>query len=267
MSCKDDEVTWAGAAFDRAPSLLRHLIVVAKTPRAGSHLLGRLMHRLGLGIPLEYFNPKQIKPLSMRWGIDSSAPFFARDYLQALILRRTVEGVCTIHAGPRQFPLLAQGLDTWEVLPPLSFVHLWRRDSLAQAISQRLSLQSGFWDRTEEPTSPPAPHLDIHDLAALRNSRRWLLQEELLWRAQFRERRLPVVHVAYEDLVRNREGTLRQIVTTLTPLRAEEPWPELTEPNTPDTLWARQSLDARQRRALYQAYVDCYGPITPLPDP
>lgn len=263
----DDETTWAGTAFDQPPSSLTRLIVIGKTPRAGSHLLGRLLYRFGLGLPLEYYNGIQLSPLAQRWRIAPTDPAFPREYLQAVIRHRTIGGICAIHAGPRQFPPLAEGLDSWTEPLPLSFIHLWRRDTLAQAISLRLSHQSGYWDSTAEPTSTPAPHLDMFDLEALREKRRWLLQGELWWRAELRKRRAPVIHVAFEDLLGDRMGVLRRIVATLAPERAGGPWPESGETDSPDTLRARQSLNAEQRRTLYDAYTDRYGPLTPLPDP
>ncbi len=267
MTVGEDEQTWAGPAFDQPSQPLTRFIIIAKTPRVGSHLLGRLLWRAGLGVPHEYYNSQYLPTFAQRWGVDRADPSFPARYLEAVVRHRTVGGVCTVSCAPRRFHLLEDGLAACQGLPGPSFVHLWRRDSLAQAISLQLATQSGFWDMTAEPTSPPEPDMDILDLDALRRTIRWLLMGELWWRADLRCRTRSLIHIDYETLIREPQQTLRRIVEALVPDRAAVLGPPAAEPPTPERLWALQVLSADQRRGLYQAYQARFGPLTPLPDP
>lgn len=257
-----------GAAFDQeeaGPAAL--FVVIAKTGRSGSHLLGRLLFRMGFGVPWEYYHRPFLPEFARRWRIDSDHPAFPQRYLDAILRYRTRNGVCVVDCSPRTFCKLKAGWAARGEPSRLAFIHLWRRDSLAQAISRRLAHQSGYWDLTSQTTSPPKPDLDMWDMAALRETRSWILRQELFLRADLPRHGRPIVHVAYEDLVAEREATLRRIFHELAPDRAAESLPIPNEPNIPDRLWAHQSLDGEARRALYRTYVETFGPIVPLPDP
>jgi LPS sulfotransferase NodH len=163
--------------------------------------------------------------------------------------------------------VLRAAIDAVGDLPEPFVIHLWRRDSLSQAISLRLAAQSGFWNFTAEPTTPPRHDLVVEDLAALRDARRKLVVDELLWRGWLRQSDWPVIHLCYEDLVADRAASLARLIGWLEPGREPEPLPDLPEPSTPEALHARQSLGAEQRAELAAAYCAQFGHSQPLPDP
>jgi len=260
----DNEVALAGADFDQPPSPLKRFVVIATTARSGSHLLSRLLKQLGYGVPFEYYNPLSRPRFVHRWGLNPAEPLFATEYLKAIIRHRTIDGFCVVKCTPNQFSALAAGIAAQNGLSALCFVHLWRRDSLAQAISLRLSQQSGVWDYTPGPTTRPHADLDVFDLDALHRVRRRAVVRELSWRLYLRNCNAPVVHVAYEDLVDDREQELRRLIAFLDPQRMLASPLSVSEPVSPEGLWARQHLSPAGRRALREAYEERFGVATPM---
>jgi len=264
---EDNEVALAGPAFDQPPSLLRCFVVIATSGRSGSHMLSRLLKQLGYGIPVEYYHTIYRDSFAHRWGVKTSAASFLIDFFDALISHRTTNGTCAVKCLQNQFAALSAGLAARSPVPGLCYIHLWRRDSLAQAISYRLAQQSGVWNFTAEPTTTPNRDLDIFDLDALAELRCMLTAEEQNWRQHFQQCGVPVAHVAYEDLVRNREQELRRLITFIDPARPLASTLVLNEPASGEALRARQYVSAAGREALYKAYEERFGPVVPLPEP
>lgn len=262
MILADNEVALAEARFDRSPEPTRRFGMIAASARTGSHLLCRLLRQLGRGVPLEYFYPDYRRAFETRWQAPSPGA-----YLSAIMRHRTAGGYCIVKCLPRQYPAMLTAIDAAGELPEPFVIHLWRRDSLAQAISLRLAVQSGFWNFTAEPTTQPRDNLVIADLAALRDTRRQLVVDELLWRARLRQCGWPVFHLCYEDLIADRMATLARLIGWLEPGSESAPLPELPEPPTPAALHARQSLGAAQREELAAAYRAQFGHSEPLPPP
>jgi LPS sulfotransferase NodH len=94
-----------------------------------------------------------------------------------------------------------------------------------------------------------------------------LTAEEQNWRQHFQQCGVPVAHVAYEDLVRNREQELRRLITFIDPARPLASTLVLNEPASGEALRARQYVSAAGREALYKAYEERFGPVVPLPEP
>jgi LPS sulfotransferase NodH len=258
----DNEVALAEARFDRPPEPLRRFGIIAASARTGSHLLCRLLRQLGRGVALEYFYPSYRQVFEERWRTSSPG-----DYLSAIMRNRTAGGLCVVKCLPLQYGALRGAIEQVAALPDPFIIHLWRRDSLAQAISLRLAVQSGFWNFTPGPTTQPKDAIDIMDLDALRATRRQLVVDELLWRGWLRESGWPVIHVCYEDLIADRGASLQRLLGWLEPGAAPGPLPTLPEPPTPAALHARQSLNTVQRAELAAAYRAQFGHSDPLPDP
>ena len=262
----DNHVALAGAEFDQPQSRLHRFILIAATPRSGSNMLSRLLGQLGFGVPLEYFHPRYGRECAQRWGVPEGASFPA-GLLEAVIRHRTIAGFCAVKCLPDQFAALSKGLSaSWRKIQPC-VIHIWRRDTLAQAISLRLAEQSGVWSFTPGPTTPPNESLDMFDLEALRRARKSLVLAELGWRAYLRKSGAPAVHVAYEDLVAHRARELGRLVEFLDPQRGLPSPLMLDEPLSPEGLRDRQHLTSDQRRKLYEAYEARFGPAALLPDP
>lgn len=262
MTLEDNEVALAEPRFDRPPEPVRRFGIIAASARTGSHLLCRLLRQLGRGVPLEYYYPDYRRTFEERWQVSSPD-----DYLPAILRHRTAGGYCIVKCLPNQYPALRSATDGAGALPAPFIIHLWRRDSLAQAISLRLAAQSGFWNFTPGPTTQPRQDIVVEDLDALRVARRQLVVDELVWRGWLRGCDWPVIHLCYEELIADRTATLARLIDWLEPGHAPVALPDLPEPATPAALHARQSLDATQRAALADAYRAQFGHSTPLADP
>jgi LPS sulfotransferase NodH len=260
---EDNEVALTELRFDRPRELVRQFGIIAASARTGSHMLCRLLRQLGLGVPLEYFYPRYRRLFEARWHASSSPAA----YLSAISQHRTAGGVCIVKCLPQQYPALQAAIDGGVQLPAPFVIHLWRRDSLAQAISLRLAMQSGFWNYTAAPTTQPRDDVVVEDLVALRSARQRLLVDELLWRARLRQCGWRVFHLSYEELIADRASSLGRLIASLNLDQKFGPLPELAEPATPEALYARQSLGTEQRAALAAAYIAQFGPTEPLPEP
>jgi LPS sulfotransferase NodH len=263
----DNEVALAGPEYDQAPSPLKRFIVIAATGRTGSYMLARMLKQLGYGVPLEYYNPIYRDGFADRWGVDAAARTFPADFLDALIRHRTTtNGFCAVKSHANQFAGLAAGLDARGV-SELCYIHLWRRDTLAQAISLRLAYQSGIWNFTPAPTTPPKENLDMFDLDALHEARRLLVKQEFSWRVHFQRGNVRVAHGAYEDLVEERARELRRLVAFIDPGRMLPSPLTLDEPPSGQGLRTRQQLSEADRAALRRAYEEKFGPAIPMSEP
>lgn len=263
----DNTLALIGAEYDRPTTPVQRLVVIAATARSGSHHLSRLLMHLGFGVSCEYFGPIFVEQFSRRWQLSRDAPDFYSSYLKEIVHRRCYDGWCAIRCIDWQFSFFHSAWQSVSGLPQPVFVHLWRRDSLAQAVSYRLALQSGFWDMTPEPTTRPKSDFDIDNLEKIRDVRQSLVLKEMWWRGVFKRIGWPVVHLAYEDLIKDREGTLARVIAALAPERVGFVQPEIHEKITPEGMWARQRISSEERRALYRRYQETYGVSVPLVEP
>jgi trehalose 2-sulfotransferase len=130
-------------------------VLIASTPRCGSHMLGHAMASTGLlGVPFEYANPANLAEWADLLGTRSPD-----ETLRTLMGRRTTaNGVFAIKAhyshceslgGPARF------LAFW---PNLKVVHLRRADVLRQAISYAVARQTGVWIAGQEAESDVADY-------------------------------------------------------------------------------------------------------------
>ena len=262
----DNHVALAGAEFDQPRSLLQRFVLVAATPRSGSNMLSRMLRQLGYGVPLEYFHGRYGREFARRWGV-VEGPAFAAELLEAVIRHRTTAGFCAVKCLPKQFAVLSAGLAASHHAIQPWVIHLWRRDTLAQAISLRLAEQSGVWCFTEGPTTAPDETIDLFDLEALHRARKSLVIDELGWRAYLLKSGAPAVHVAYEDLVAHRARELGRLVGFLDPERVLPSPLLLDEPLSGESLRVRQHLTLEQRHVLREVYEARFGPVAPLRDP
>ena len=262
----DNEVALAGAGHDQPPSPLRRFIVIAATARSGSYMLARQLRELGYGIGLEYYNGIYTRGFAARWGV-AEGPSFWPDYLDAIIRHRTTNGFCVTKCMPVHFAALHAGIDARGDVAGRCYIHLWRRDTLAQAISLRLAYRSGQWNFTAAPTTPPNKKVDLHDLDALKEDCRRVTLHEMEWRLYLRKCGAPVVHVAYEDLVTHRDRELRRLVAYIDPERTlPSPLP-VDEPSSGEGLRARQQLSEAERAELRREYEERFGAATPMAEP
>jgi trehalose 2-sulfotransferase len=198
-------------------------VFVCCTPRSGSSLLSDLLNSsqvLG-GIRTEYFNPYVEQEICQQEG---PFPGWAGYLRHALAAGTTANGVfgAKIHADNlvylmyqlrRTFPDRGQlgDLDLMrtvfaEIDPARSFVYIWRRHVLEQAVSLMIAEMRGSWNDATPVRGEP-----VYDRSALIRAYWTLLQQHSAWQDWFARHRITPLAVQYERLAGARETVLAEV--------------------------------------------------------
>jgi trehalose 2-sulfotransferase len=189
---------------------LRKSYIVASSYRSGSNYLCWELWRTGvLGAPVEFLNPYDALPVLMN-RFKASSP---SDYVKKLIERRSskngVFGLKThshhFEAFLKQYPLLL------EALSPVTFIHINRRNKLAQAVSMAKALQTDFWTSRIESERPPVQY----DRELIAKCLAEVELQELKWPRWFEAHKIIPFQVLYEDLIADGPKVVRSIVELL----------------------------------------------------
>jgi LPS sulfotransferase NodH len=227
-----------GGVHSAAPRPPATAYLICTLPRSGSTLLSQGLRFTGIaGQPEEYFWSALRGEYSRRWGLPANATdpvFLARVRQQAT----TPNGVFGAKVHWAQLITLEAMLDgtgppppgsgshrPWEpvplpshgpieaYLPGVRYVHLTRRDKMAQAISLYRALASGVWLRRDGDPEP-TPDATLDPLAVERLERR-LRENEWRWIDYFGRSRVQPLTIAYEDLSADYAGTIRRVLEFL----------------------------------------------------
>ena len=206
--------------FDRPSSPVRAKVFICATGRTGSSLLCRAMFHHGIGLPHEYFNAGHIALIGQRSGIhaladgsrlgsDSEA---RRAYIAALLDRRTANGIfaAKIHWG--QYASYLDNPEGVELFQQAHFIHLYREDLLAQAISFHVSKETGRWGSDDTVSTPPASIPRFFDVDLIADYIKMLAESDTSWRLFFSRNAISPLTVSYERVRDDVAGVLRTIV-------------------------------------------------------
>lgn len=209
--------------------------VIASSPRTGSTLLARLLWETGrAGAPKEYLNPMQVRDwearlapvLPVRWahralvgplsglaGRGRWSEARLRAYLGRVRRRRTGPtgwfGL-KLHHHHAQRWFFDRGLHPEDVLGPLRWIHVRRRDRVAQAVSWHKARQTGQWASWQPRRSAPT-----YVRAALARRMADIAAAEAGWASFFQEGGVEPLRVDFEDLVADPERTVRRVLAHL----------------------------------------------------
>jgi LPS sulfotransferase NodH len=129
-------------------------LVIASTPRCGSHMLGHTLHQTGaFGFPLEYANPANLQEWKRRIKTDST-----ERVITELTRRRTSpNGVFGIKLHYTHINVLGGFASVQALFPAAHYVLLSRKGILKQAVSLAIARQTGVWIAGQEPkhNNPP----------------------------------------------------------------------------------------------------------------
>lgn len=209
---EDRRTLFTDAALDFAHSTpLRRSYVVASSPRCGSTYLCRLLTQTGLlGAPSEIFNPgSDLRAFRNRFK--SSTP---AEYVASLTSRRTSRsGVFGLKSHFNDFEkFVDQYPALLEVLSPVTYIYISRRDRVAQAVSMVRALQTKQWVSQQQGTEKAQLRYDRELIA---KSMKAIDVLEAGWLRWFEANDIPPFHVTYEDLLADPEATVRSIVELL----------------------------------------------------
>lgn len=206
--------------------------IICGTPRTGSTLLCDLLTSTGrAGAPDSFFGRQFIPWWAEQWGLPSAEtlgePEFSKVYLDAATrvgkggtgmfgLRLMRENVDDLDGFiERVFPGFAPGRARFErAFGKVCYVHLFREDKLAQAVSLVKAEQTGLWhvapDGTEIERLAP-PREPVYDFGRLRRQVEELEGYDRAWNPWFKAQGVTPLRVGYESLAADPAGTLIRI--------------------------------------------------------
>ncbi len=209
--------------------------IICGTPRTGSTLLCGLLKAHGLGDPHSFYRRQNISEWAEGWGLPPRETLgevaFQRAYLKAAIsegrgctdvfgFRLMKETLAELSAIlDRLFPGLPSDRARLErAFGPVVFLHLSRRDKLAQAISLVRAQQSGLWHRAPDGTeierlAPPAP--PAYDFARLSASLADLEAQDDGWHLWFGAEGITPLSLTYEAVAENPAAALARVCEAL----------------------------------------------------
>lgn len=191
--------------------------LLCATQRSGSHFLGRLLLRAGIGAPLEYFNIRTNVELRARWN---SKDGDHDHYLSELLRWRTSPNGawgCSLHWT--HYLHHQQVLDQ-RLLPHAKLIYLCRRDLVSQAISLHLARRTGYWGFDGVQTTDPRvdsrgrPRKLGSVLHTVKCAGK-LKHEFREWEKFFAQRKLNVFRIFHEDIAADQPGAIRRIAEYL----------------------------------------------------
>jgi len=210
--------------------------VLCGTPRTGSTLLcGLLAATKVAGDPDSFFRRQIVDWWAGEWGLPGRATMAAKDfdaaYLEAAIaagkggtpvfglrlMRENLEELAAMLDG--LFPALPSDRARLErAFGRLLYIHLFREDKLAQAISLIKAEQTGLWhvapDGTEvERLAPPAE--PRYDFARIHREVTALESYDAAWNDWFDEEGIEPLRVGYETLSAEPAATLARLCAAL----------------------------------------------------
>ena len=182
----------------------RNVLLLLSTPRSGSTLLCELLRQNGACLPHEYFQPAQYMPLlADRWGCLREDTLDEAAYVDNLRRYRTFEngwlGVNLHGAHLRYFVRCEAHLADTQ----LHYVHLIRRDVIAQAVSYHIATQTGQWSSHFAASCVPQYSYE-HIKGRLE---RIHLQNALI-QSFVLARKAQCITILYEDLVRDPDAVM-----------------------------------------------------------
>lgn len=195
----------------------RYILLICSTPRSGSTLLCDILFRNNACIAHEYFHPSEyMSMLAERWGvqIDGEADFAS--YVAKLRERRTFpNGWLGINIQSEHLPIYLAAEPHLKDLE-IHYVHLLRRDLIAQSVSYHIAEQTGQWSSKWEKRDNPT-----YDYNSIWNHLQRITHGNVAIQAFIRSRRVDAVTLYYEDLVKNTQFELCRLpcISTESPLQ------------------------------------------------
>ena len=208
--------------------------ILCSTPRSGSTLLCGLLQQAGCGRPDSYFRRQSLADFARDWGMachDTDSIAFSTEYLQAVLahskgagrifgLRIMAETLPELSDRLRKvFPGVASARERIETaFGSCVYVHLFREDKVAQAVSLWKAKTTGLWhlasDGSElERTAPNGE--PIYDRQAIGALVREATCQDDAWRTWFIQHTVEPVRLSYESLSRDPQGSLRMVLAAL----------------------------------------------------
>ncbi|MEM9785778.1 MAG: Stf0 family sulfotransferase [Pseudomonadota bacterium] len=200
-------------------------------PRSGSTMLCDLLTQTGVaGRPNSFFRPQSMANFAADWGVPTQTlGSFDQSYIDTAIAQGTAGTGCfgmrimwqnnmpgLLKRLGALFPAASTDLERFTAaFGELRFIHLLRRDKVAEAVSYAIAEQSGLWHRNAdgsemERIAPPAE--PIYDYDQIHSLYREVNDGHSHWQNWFHDQAIAPMRVTYEDLVDDPATQLRGIL-------------------------------------------------------
>ena len=210
--------------------------IICTTSRTGSTLLCTMLSATGIaGNPDSYFHVPSLDRWAKQWNLrplrsDPDADLF-RSVTAAVLKAGTANtDIFGLRLMRKSFGYLAQLLAACDPGQPDDatrfkrafgsplYIHLTRGDKIAQAVSLLKATQTGLWhaapDGTEiERTAPPKQ--PTYDATLIAQHVAELCADDAAWGDWFERENIQPLHLTYEDLAQDPQGTLTDILRRL----------------------------------------------------
>jgi trehalose 2-sulfotransferase len=203
--------------------------LICGTPRTGSTLLCGLLRSTGVaGWPESYFRLPDEQSWADRWQLprDSTGSFDYQDYLRAAVTEGTTpNGVFGVRVMWGTLDEIVAKLSTarpnfagtdldllTSALGRMRFIHLWRDDTLAQAVSWARAEQTHFWQHGDTARPGHEPRFDFEQIHGLIQT---IKEHNAAWRDWFGACDVQPHLVRYEDLTADMIGVTTSILDFL----------------------------------------------------
>lgn len=187
-------------------------LILCTTPRSGSTLVCALIAAAGSGgAPESWYRPEDRADYATDWGIaDAHGGFSAADYLAAAIRAGSGgDGTFGLRLQPGSLELLRADLASLSGpapdlalmrrhLGPCRFLHVSRRDGVAQAISRLKAEVSQVWHLDGSEPAGPRPRA-AYDAARIDAFRAEAARGNAAWEAWFAAEGIVPHRLVYED--------------------------------------------------------------------
>jgi LPS sulfotransferase NodH len=174
----------------------------------------------GFGIPHEYFHYLHAAIIGPRFGIDTlrngwllqSDGEVRRAYIKELINRRTLNGIFSAKIQWWEFVSFLDNPEGVALFQNAKFIHLYREDLLAQAISLHISQETGRWGFDHLITTPSETNPNFLHSRQIDSYLEEIASHDMHWRMFFARNQILPLTVSYECLTDDPSQVLRSMV-------------------------------------------------------
>lgn len=179
-------------------------IVIASTPRSGSHMLGHIMAATNaMGVPFEYANPANLAEWKRIFGTQDTIAVMNK----LMEMRTTENGVFTIKLHYSHVRELGGYDRIFDIFPNPCFIKIVRGDVLRQAISMTIAQQTGVWISGQQGNGEQASY----DYEQICRNLRDIAIQVANWETGIRARNALAMTLDYSQVLGNVGKTVQEI--------------------------------------------------------
>lgn len=234
-------------------------VFICTSPRSGSYHLADLLQQSGLPFAEEIFIPFHENALTRSYNLSHISNKI--EFYKSLVRMHSKEGIFIAKLMPAQLKRVLKNIEHVSgapsdfdifssIFPNPTFIHLTRKDVLAQAISLTKALQTGQWIKTSEEDNRYSiePYYSYVEIVISKNR---LTQMHNFWEEWFSSEGIDPLPIVYEQLVDNPAATLSRLLSSILENNRTCSFPENSRFNkttsSVNQLWYRQFKQQTQQ--------------------